>query len=44
MASQIREITAEELCYYDSSFRKGWEGGKAEGYNEGYKEGYKKGF
>ena len=44
MAGQVREITAEELRYYDSRFRKGWEGGKAEGYKEGEADGVRKGW
>ena len=39
MVSGIREMTAEEICYYDSRFRDGYLEGREEGRREGREEG-----
>ena len=38
MVSTMRDMTAEEICYYDSRFREGWEEDREEGREEGRRE------
>ena len=43
MVSTMHDMTTEEICFYDSRFRDGWEEGMEKGREEGMEKGMEKG-